>query len=147
VSDLELEAPIEDLLDVDREYRESAKKRQLPRIAPHRFNPTREAWLPVLHTERESRHYTAMFSNSARAHEMGTTHDWVVIYRDDDGNHGQWTVITSSFGKLRGQRIVRGRETECASHYAKQVTSKHEHASKQTMQIPLGARTDEWTAS
>lgn len=112
------DAPIEELLDVDREYRESAKKQQLPRIAPLRFNPTREAWLPILHTERDSRHYTALFSNTVRAHELGTTHDWVVIYRDDDGSHGQWTVITSNFGKLRGQRIVRGRESECASHYA-----------------------------
>jgi putative hydrolase len=112
------DAPLSELLDVDREYRESAKHGRLPRIAPRRFNPTHEAWLPVLHTERESRHYTAMFSNTVRAHELDATHDWVVIYRDDDGNHGQWTVITSSFGELRGKRIVRGRETECASHYA-----------------------------
>lgn len=125
-----LAAPIGELLDVDREYRESARKGRLPRIAPRRFNPTNEAWLPVLHTERESRHYTAMFSNTVRAHELGTTRDWVVIYRDDAGDHGQWTVITSNFGKLRGKRIVRGRETECASHYAGQAadaTTKQDH--------------------
>jgi len=113
----DLDAPIGELLDVDHEYRESAKKRQLPRIAPRRFNPTREAWLPVLHTERESHHYTALFSNTARANDLGTTHDWVVIYRDDDGNHGQWTVITANYGKLQGKRIVRGREAECAAYY------------------------------
>ncbi len=115
---VELEIPIEELLDVDREYRESAKKHQLPRIAPRRFNPTREAWLAVLHTERGTHHYTAMFSNTARAHELGAIHDWVVIFRDDVGNHGQWTVITASYGKLRGKRIVRGRESECEAFYA-----------------------------
>ncbi|MBI2478749.1 MAG: DNA polymerase III [Planctomycetia bacterium] len=122
-AETELDAPIADLLEVDHEYRESAKKQQLPRIAPRRFNPTREAWLPVLHTERESRHYTALFSNTARAHELGATHDWVVIYRDDDGDHGQWTVITANFGKLRGKRIVRGREAECAAYYDRLATS------------------------
>jgi hypothetical protein len=116
-TDAESKVAIEELLDVDREYRESAKRRELPRIAPRRFNPTREAWLPVLHTERASRHYTAMYSNTARAHELGATHDWVVIYRDDDGNHGQ--CITANFGKLCGKRIVRGRESECAAYYAK----------------------------
>ncbi len=116
-SGIEWETPVDELLDVDRQYRELAGKNQLPRIAPRRFNPTREAWLPVLHTERGGRHYTAMFSNTVRAHEMGTTHDWVVIFRDDDGNHGQWTVITSRYGKLRGRRIVRGREKQCVAFY------------------------------
>ena len=135
-SETALDAPLGELLDIDREYRELARKKQLPRIAPRRFNPTHEAWLPVLHTERESRHYTAMFSNTARAHELDTTHDWVVIYRDDHGDHGQWTVITSNFGQLRGKRIVRGRETECALHYSGQAadtTAKQDHRRSQRM--------------
>jgi putative hydrolase len=139
---MELQAPIEELLDVDRQYRELAKKQQLPRIAPRRFNPTHEAWLPVLHTERESRHYTALFSNTARAHELGTTQDWVVIYRDDHGNHGQWTVITSNFGKLRGKRIVRGREVECIAYYARQATAataKQDHGRSQRTLLSFGA--------
>ncbi len=102
------DAPISELLDADSEYRRLAGQGKLPRIAPRRFNPTREAWLPVLHTQRQGRHYTVLYSNTARAHELGTTHDWVVIYRDDDSNHGQWTVITANYGKLRGRRIVRG---------------------------------------
>lgn len=102
-----------ELLDVDREYRSKARRRKLPRIAPRRFNPTLEAWLPVLHTQRGERHYTALFSNTARAHELGMTHDWVVVYRDDHGGDGQWTVVTARFGSLRGKRIVRGREDEC----------------------------------
>ena len=114
--------PIGELLDIDRQYRELAAKNQLPRISPRRFNPTAQAWLPIFHTERGPRHYTALFSNTARAHERGTTHDWVVIYRDDDGDHGQWTVITANFGELRGKRIVRGRESECMTYY-RQTTS------------------------
>ena len=69
-------------------------------IAPRRFNPTGDAWLPVLHTEREGRHYTALYSNTARAHELGTTHDWVVIYCDDDQRGGSWTAITASYGAV-----------------------------------------------
>lgn len=111
------EPPVGELLDVDQQYRLLAEQGRLPRIAPRRFNPTQEAWLPVLHTHRGDRHYTAMYSNTARAHELGTLRDWVVIYRDDPGGHGQWTVLTGRFGKLQNHRIVGGREEECASHY------------------------------
>jgi hypothetical protein len=107
--------PVEELLDVDEQYRRLARQGRLPRIAPRRYNPTREAWLPILHTERGDRHYTALYSNTQRAHEAGTTHDWVVIYRDDDDHGGPWTVITANFGARRGQRVVRGREEECPS--------------------------------
>jgi hypothetical protein len=112
------EVPLKELLDVDEEYRRKAAANKLPRIAPRRFNPTAAAWLPILHTERGKRHYTAMFSNTAHAHEMGTTHDWVVIYRDDEFDEGRWTAITAQFGSLRGRRIIRGREKECAEHYS-----------------------------
>ena len=103
---------VADLLDVDREYRERSKAGTLRRIAPQRFNPTGEAWLPVLHTRRGAAEYTALYSNTARAHQLGTTRDWVVIYRDDGDNSGQWTVVTASTGELRGKRVVRGREQE-----------------------------------
>jgi DNA polymerase (family 10) len=109
--------PVSELLDIDEEYRRKAAADRLPRIAPRRFNPTGEAWLPILHTHRGDRHYTALFSNTARAHELGTTRDWVVIYRDDHAGDGQWTVITALFGKFKGRRIVRGREAECAEFY------------------------------
>ena len=62
---------VQDLLDVDREYRRRAKAGDLPMIAPRRFNPRGEAWLPVLHTSRGERHYTALFSNTALAHRLG----------------------------------------------------------------------------
>jgi putative hydrolase len=89
----------------------------LPHAAPHRFNPTHAAWLPILHVERGGREYTAMFSNTARAHQQEHLRDWVVIYRDDAQGYGQWTVITSRFGPLAGRRIVRGREAECGESY------------------------------
>lgn len=96
---------VAELLSIDEEYRQKAAKDRLIRIAPRRFNPTGEAWLPILHTHRGSRHYTALYSNTARAHELGTVKDWVVIYRDDHGGDGQWTVVTSRFGPLSGKRI------------------------------------------
>jgi len=111
--------PVSELLEIDQEYREKARAGSLPRIAPQRLNPAGEAWLPVLHTERGGRHYTVLFSNTARAHEMGTTHDWVIVYQDDDGGHGQWTVVTARYGPLRRRRIVRGRESECEAYYAR----------------------------
>lgn len=110
--------PVAELLDIDEEYCRKAEADRLPRIAPRRFNPTGEAWLPILHTRRDDRHYTALYSNTARAHDLGTFRDWVVIYRDDGDDGGQWTVVTSRIGKLAGRRIVRGREAECMAHYA-----------------------------
>ena len=120
--DLTSEISVQELLDVDFEYRDRATHGKLPRVAPRRHNPTAETWLPILHTDRGDRHYTALYSNTEHAHALGTTHDWVVIYLEDHnqrGQHGRWTVITSQFGKLQGRRIVRGRETECADYYAR----------------------------
>jgi hypothetical protein len=103
---------VHELLDIDREYREKAEAGLLRRIAPRRFNPTGEAWLPILHTQRGNRQYTALYSNTARAHELQMTDDWVVIFRDDDHGDGQWTAVTARYGPQRGQRVIRGREGE-----------------------------------
>jgi DNA polymerase (family X) len=108
---------VAELLDVDREYRSRAAAGELPRIAPRRFNPTRIAWLPVLHTVRQDRHYTALFSNTARAHSLGRTRDWVVLYHDGGSGEHQSTVVTAALGPLAGKRVVRGREGECLAHY------------------------------
>jgi putative hydrolase len=107
--------PVSELLDVDREYRTRARAGTLPLIAPRRFNPTGERWLPILHTTRSGRHYTALFSNTARAHRLGRTRDWVVIYGDGERGEMQATVVTATHGPLRGSRVVRGREAECES--------------------------------
>ncbi|MFZ5439421.1 MAG: helix-hairpin-helix domain-containing protein [Myxococcota bacterium] len=101
------------LLELDAEYRRRASAGTLPTIAPRRFNPAHERWLPVLHAEREGLAFTALFSNTARAHELGRTRDWVVIYWGHDHREGQCTVVTETRGPLAGRRVVRGRELEC----------------------------------
>jgi hypothetical protein len=113
-ADPRAEPAVDVLLDVDREYRARAAARALPRIALRRFNPTGDAWLPVLHTRRGEWEFTALFSNTARAHELGRTGDWVVLYfHDDDHPELQRTVVTETHGAHTGRRVVRGRETEC----------------------------------
>jgi hypothetical protein len=102
------------LLEVDDEYRRRAVAGELPRIAPRRFNPRGAAWLPVLHTQKGRWHFTALYSNTARAHELGTVADWVVIYFHTDADpESQCTVVTETRGELAGHRVVRGREAEC----------------------------------
>lgn len=102
------------LLDVDSEYRRKSAAGKLPKIAPKRFNPEGIPWLPVLHTNRDKWHFTALFSNTARAHELGRNKDWVVLYfYDDDHEEGQSTIVTETKGPMAGRRVVRGREAEC----------------------------------
>jgi hypothetical protein len=60
---------------------------------------------------------TVLFSNTARAHELGKTHDWVVIYYQKDGPEAQCTVVTETRGPLKGKRVIRGRERECRQFY------------------------------
>ena len=112
------EPSVAELLDVDREYREKAAAGELPKIAPRRFNPQAEAWLPILHTHRGERNYTALYSNTARAHELGGLRDWVVLYYDGGLDERQSTVITTHRGPLGGKRRVRGREPECQVLYS-----------------------------
>ena len=104
---------IETLLAIDRDYRRKAAAGDLPTIVPRRFNPEGKSWLPILHTRRGDWHFTVLFSNTARAHELGRTRDWVVIYfYDGDHHEGQCTVVTETQGSLAGERVVRGRESE-----------------------------------
>jgi len=113
--------PVEVLLDVDRTYRAAAEAGTLPRIAPRRFNPKGEAWLPVLHTRRGDWAFTALYSNTARAHELDRVHDWVVVYAEDTAHHErQYTVVTAGRGAMAGRRVVRGRESECSEVYSGQ---------------------------
>jgi hypothetical protein len=106
------------LLEVDEDYRERAGAGDLPLIAPRRFNPGREAWLPVLRDVKlDGWTFTALFSNTGRAHELDKTDEWVVIYYRKDAREEQCTVVTEKRGRLAGKRVVRGREAECAEHY------------------------------
>jgi DNA polymerase (family X) len=108
------------ILAVDATYRELAAKDELQKIAPRRFNPDNEAWLPILRTEHDGWQFTAMFSNTAQAHQLEKTDDWVVIYYERDGRERQNTVVTETRGALRDQRVVRGREIETRAYYKEQ---------------------------
>jgi len=109
--------PVSVLLSMDRIYRELAAQDRLRKIAPRRFNPEHRTWLPVLHRELDGWSLTAMYSNTARAHQLGRTHDWIVIYYERDGVDGQCTVVPEHTGSLAGKRVVRGREAECGRYY------------------------------
>lgn len=112
-----IEPSVQLILQVDQQYRQKASAAELPMIAPKRFNPEGKAWLPVMHVSKQGWHFTALFSNTARAHQLNRTQDWVVIYFYDDQHHGsQHTVVTETHGALTGQRVVRGRETECREY-------------------------------
>ena len=107
------------LLDIDRIYLEKSVAGELPLIAPRRFNPAGIAWLPVLHLEKGEWHFTAMYSNTARAHQLDKTRDWVVVYfYDQHHQEGQHTIVTETHGPLLGRRVVRGREEACRDNYA-----------------------------
>jgi hypothetical protein len=118
------EPAVDMLLDVDREYRDKARSGALAMIAPRRFNPRGEAWLPVLHAQRGPWHFTALYSNTAQAHRLQREHDWVILYfHDGDHLERQHTVVTETRGPLQGLRVVRGREAECrAAHEASRRT-------------------------
>jgi hypothetical protein len=88
---------VEELLDVDREYRDSRRA--------------------TLHTTRDDRTYSALCSPSAMARRMGRSEDWVIIELDEPGPNPHWTVVTEWRGVLRGKRVVRGREVECYKYY------------------------------
>ena len=105
------------LLEVDETYRTKAEAGELRKIAPKRFNPEGEAWLPILSTERGGWEFTALYSNTKRAHDQGKTDNWVVLYYERDGEEDQATVVTETQGPLEGKRVVRGRETECREYY------------------------------
>jgi DNA polymerase (family X) len=114
--------PVSLLLDIDAEYRRKAEKDELKRITPKRFNPEKEAWLPVMNVERDGWSFTVLYSNTARAHELEKTHDWVVIYYKPSGSSGrdrerQNTVVTGTRGALEGRRVVRGREADTRAYY------------------------------
>jgi hypothetical protein len=117
------------LLDVDREYRARVEAGDLPRITPQRFNPKRKAWQPILHTSRGRWRVTALYSNTARAHELGLTQDWAVLYfHSNGGPEAQRTAVTETWGNLAGKRVLRGREEESRQFYAHQRQAARESA-------------------
>ena len=111
--------PVEDVLEIDRRYRAAAAAGKLRTIAPRRFNPSGERWLPVMHARLGDWHFTALYSNTALAHKLGRTRDWVILYYyDGDHVERQCTVVTETHGPMAGLRVVRGREDECLRMHA-----------------------------
>jgi len=75
------EPDVAELLAVDQEYRERSDAMTLPTIAPRRFNPDHEPWLPMFQTRRGGWRYRALFSNTALAHRLGS--ESVRLYQND----------------------------------------------------------------
>lgn len=109
---------IEILMEIDEHYRELARENKLKKIAPKRFNPENKAWLPIWHTEKSGWHFTVLFSNTLRAHQLSKEHDWVIIYYQKNEVEGQVTVVTETRGPLKGKRVVRGWEEESEKYYS-----------------------------
>jgi hypothetical protein len=114
--------PIGMLLKMDELYRQRAARNELKLIAPRRFNPKHLAWLPVMHEHQRGWHVTALYSNSARAHQLQKSRDWVILHvSHDKAPDWQCTIVTETRGPLRGRRVVRGREAECETYHASAV--------------------------
>ena len=105
------------ILAMDEEYRKKAAAGTLKKIAPKKFNPDGEAWLPILSATREGYKFTVMFSNTQTAHDLKKTDDWVVVYYEKGKGENQCTVVTETMGRLKGKRVIRGREEECRKYY------------------------------
>ena len=58
-----------------------------------------------------------MFSNTARANELGKTDDWTVVYYQKGKGENQCTVVTETRGPLKGKRVIRGEESRCREYY------------------------------
>ena len=90
------------------------------------FNPKNEAWLPVLRTDRGNWHFSVLYSNTALAHQLGRTRDWVVVYfYDNHHQQGQHTVVTETRGQLLGVGVLRGREAQCHAYCSSRAHPKH----------------------
>jgi DNA polymerase (family 10) len=113
-----IELAVAPILEIDREYRMQAAAGKLKMIAPRLLNPRKKAWLPLMAREYKGYKFTVMFSNTASAHKLGKTGDWVVVYFEKGKGENQCTVVTESRGSLKGRRVIRGREKECGEYYA-----------------------------
>ena len=96
---------VDELLAVDREFRRHAARSDDP----------------FLHTTRDGRRYTALYSRTAQAVQYRRDLDWVVIDLEQPGPKPRWTVGTEWRGVMKGKRVVRGREVECFHFHRKRV--------------------------
>jgi hypothetical protein len=112
--------PVELILEVDAMYRARAAAGTLKLIAPKRHNPEGVKWLPIMHARHDDWHFTALFSNTALAHKLDKTNDWVAIYHENKNYvETRSTVVSQAHGSMETHRIVRGREKECNEFYVR----------------------------
>jgi hypothetical protein len=78
----------------------------------------------------------------------------VVIYGDDGGGEDRHTVITATYGPLRGRRVVPGREQECLAAYgvgapaaARQRAADRADAARDLLAPPDGSTAAELPAA
>jgi hypothetical protein len=97
------EPSVDLLLEIDAEFRNLIER--------HAASRGRRARVMIV--QRGGWNFRAAFAETALAHRLGRTRDWVVIEFHNDRYAGQRTVVTEERGRQAGRRVVRGRETEC----------------------------------
>lgn len=106
------EPSTEDLLAADDDFRRLAGAGVLGRAAPRAYIPGGPKWEGVYRCQRGGWDLTLSFADTALAHRMGKTRDWVTArFRRGDAT-GERTIVTETRGALAGRRVVRGREEE-----------------------------------
>lgn len=88
---------VEELLDVDREFRRQERR--------------------ILQTQRDGRRYSVLYSPTPLARRLRRDRDWVLIDLEEAGPNLRWTIVTERRGVMKGKRVVRSREVECFQHY------------------------------
>jgi hypothetical protein len=88
---------VEELLDVDREFRRQQRS--------------------VYHTQRGVRRYEVLYSPTSLARRLGRDRDWVLIELEEPVAGPLWTVVSERRGVLKGKRVIRSREMECFRFY------------------------------
>ncbi len=96
------EPPVNELLQLDAEYRDRVRQQTLP--------------LPW-YVERNGVTYRLDFCRNTLARRLQRTRDWVEIRFTRADQQGQRLVVTEDRGDLQGRRTVRGRERECRVYY------------------------------
>jgi DNA polymerase/3'-5' exonuclease PolX len=102
------EPTVAELLTLDADYRSRIEANQ--------------RWKWVGRSEVGEWDCSVAFADTAIAHRLRRTRDWVTIHFDDGHHNGERTVVTEVRGDLCGKRVVRGREEECREHYRSQET-------------------------
>jgi DNA polymerase/3'-5' exonuclease PolX len=102
------EPSVAELLSLDADYRSRIESNQ--------------RWKWVGRSEVGPWDCSVSFADTAIAHRLRRTRDWVVIQFDDGHHHSERTIVTEVRGDLCGKRVVRGREEECRAYYSQQET-------------------------